>query len=580
LWYGYIRKNYYFGQTGDTINAGYYLEPAILDAPADEVINAVSQQASGSDFLTQADATTPTTPGYFYACAYVYDGYQVGALTSAKKAENTKTTSDGSQWHQVTLRVPYLAGNANWPAMRHNYVLNKRVTAIELYICNDFDISQGWGTWYRLVSIPIRQDFDYGYGGTKPVHQSVINQPGYTGIFGRGRALLTDYGRLQQDRALQELKFEWTGSDPYSINVNVYGTTWDNKGYPYSVAAGGVAGDLINYTVGDETKNHAVVGNLFTGEAEDSLIAFSPLKPDNTPSPDSFPTIMVSDMARNGIFSVTDLKIVGNKVFIIGSTKSLRMNMNSADTPTFRIDAEFEYIGNEAEFGTLKMRDGVITVSKKGVYFLDNIEHYMSAAIENTSTFPLGMTTMSEAYIGFNGQTNDVYIVFPTDSKMLSYNLNTKQWVAHSLGAAVKALVTGEDGEIYGASAGKIFRLDNGTSDDSTVISPTWKSKVYNMDATDLEKQLNWVEISYRSDTAIQFDVFINRAAAVTSWAASGDNQLASSTTVTTKRLNFPTNFRGFEFEFKFSLPAGVTTNTYFEVHEFNVKGTVEERIS
>jgi hypothetical protein len=189
------------------------------------------------------------------------------------------------------------------------------------------------------------------------------------------------------------------------------------------------------------------------------------------------------------------------------------------------------------------------------------------------------MTTMSEAYIGFNGQTNDIYIVFPTDSKLFSYNLNTKQWVVHSLGTAIKALTTGEDGEIYGASAGKIFRLDNGTTDDSTAISPTWKSKVYTMDAPDMEKVLNWVEITYRSDSAIQFDVFLNRSASVASWAAAADNQLAAATTVTTARLLFPSTFRGFEFEFKFSLPAGAS-NTYFEVHELNVKGTVEERIS
>jgi hypothetical protein len=99
------------------------------------------------------------------------------------------------------------------------------------------------------------------------------------------------------------------------------------------------------------------------------------------------------------------------------------------------------------------------------------------------------------------------------------------------------------------------------------------------MDAPDMEKVLNWVEITYRSDSAIQFDVFLNRSASVASWAAAADNQLAAATTVTTARLLFPSTFRGFEFEFKFSLPAGAS-NTYFEVHELNVKGTVEERIS
>ena len=578
LWYGYIRKNYYFGQTGASINAGYYLEPAPLDMPGDFVVQQVTQQVSGSDFLSSGT--------YYYACAFIYDGYQVGPLTSAKSAQGSATASNGSQWHQVTIRIPWESGSASWAAGLHHWFISKRVTAVELYMSNDFDVEKGAGAWYRIVTIPIRQDFDYGYGGTRPVYQNGLNLKNYVyggktlpaamGIIG---AIITEQGRLEETLSLQNLKFEWTGSDHYSLTVNIFGTTWTNKGFPYTVVSGGNKGEIINYAVGDGTNNHSVVGKLFSGAPENSLIAFSPLKIDGTPSPDYFPSVMANDMARNGITSITDIKIVGDKVYVIGSTKSLRMAMNSARVPTFRVDAEFEYLGSEAVNGTLKIRDGIITVTKKGVYFLDNIEHYMSAQIEDTSSFPLGMTTMSEAYIGFNGQTNDIYIVFPTDSKLFSYNLNTKQWVVHSLGTAIKALTTGEDGEIYGASAGKIFRLDNGTTDDSTTISPTWKSKVYTMDAPDMEKVLNWVEITYRSDSAIQFDVFLNRSASVASWAVATDNQLAAATTGTTSRLLFPSTFRGFEFEFKFSLPAGAS-NTYFEVHELNVKGTVEERIS
>jgi hypothetical protein len=580
LWYGYIRKNYYFGQTGASINAGYYLDAATLDSPSRYTIATVTTETSGSDFLPQADATTPLTPSYYYAVAYVYDGYQISPLQEIQAIFLNKATSNGAEWHQVTLTIPWQEGSGFASAARqHHRLLSKRITAVELYCANDFDGTKGTGTFYRLVTIPIRQDFDFGFGGSRTIQQNETNQKTFSG--GQLAAATFDYGRLKEDKTRQELYINWTGSDTYSYVFNVTGTVWTNRGFPYSFAAGGVAGNMINYAVGDENNNHAIVGKLFTGEAENSLIAYSPLKADSTPSPDYFPPIMVSDMARNGITSITDIKIIRDKMYIIGSTKSLRMAVNSGFTPTFRVDAEYDYIGSEAVNGTLKFRDGVITVCKKGVYYLDNAEHYLSAAIEDIDSFPLGTTTLSEAYIGLNGQTDDVYIVFPTDSKLFSYNLVTKQWVVHSLGTAILALVTGADGEIYGASSGKIFRLDSGTTDDSTTtISPTWKSKVYTMDAPDMEKVLNWVEITYRSDSAIQFDVFLNRGASVASWAVATDNQLAAATTVTTARLLFPATFRGYEFEFKFSLPSGVTDNTYFEVHELNVKGTTEERIT
>ena len=71
IWYGYIRSTYYLGSTSRHISDGYYAEPATLDAPSDDIFTT----------STQIGATGVTGYGYF-ACAYVYDGYQVGPMTS------------------------------------------------------------------------------------------------------------------------------------------------------------------------------------------------------------------------------------------------------------------------------------------------------------------------------------------------------------------------------------------------------------------------------------------------------------------------------------------------------------------
>jgi len=570
LWYGYIGKTYYFGDTDNVIEDGYYLEPAGLIAPQDLVL---------SDTTDTTDASTPLTSGstYHFAVAYTYDGYQLGALTSINQAEATKVaTLAANKKIQVELVIPYSSGISS----NYGYSLNKRITAINIFITTDLNATTKEATWYSIYSIPIREDYNITFGGVKSDSSRTATERRPFG-YRRGlseRTSITPSGRVTTRTPRKKSRVGWTGTDSYTIVINLTSTEWDNKGDFYTVHSGGMGGDRICYSFGDQTINHSVVGKLYRDDVENSMISFSPIKTDGSPSPDWFPSLNSLDISNYGIFNLTNIKIKNDYVYIVGDSKSMRMIMGSGLVPSFRNNSEYDYIGSEATNGMIVKDNGMYICSKKGIYFLDAYEHYISLKIEDPDDFPLGATDMSEAYMAFNGETNEIHIVFPTDTKLYTYNLLSKEWSIHSIGDAIKALVTGEDGEVYAADGSKIYRLNNGTTDDSTSIAPTWKSKIYSV-GVNKEMVIREIEVVYKSNTVIDFDVYLDRGSAA-SWNASTDKQFAAATSLTSSRKQVPVTFRGNEIEFGISVPsASRASNTYVEIHAVNVIYDVENRI-
>jgi len=558
MWYGFIRDTYFFGQSGNNIPDGLYLEPATLEAPADNTF-----VSGGVSIASPAlDAGT-----YHFFMAYIYDGYQVGPITTGGHAETNKAIADGTQIITLNLTIGYSA----LPNMKSSRTLNKRVTGVIVFASDDFDINYGSGTLYNVGVLPIRQNYNLTSTSTKVITASLFNE-----VPPNAQAAITLLGRSTGNYSRVFNDSTWAGTDPYTRSFVLNGTVWNNKSHFYSLVAGGIGGSQPSYGVADVTKNHSVVGPMFTERAENSLLGFTPFKIDGTPSPDFFPTLNTLDMAHNSLFSITDIKIIRDFVFVIGSNKIIRMLMRSSNTPAFKIDTEVGYIGTDAQFGTLKMRGGVFVVCKSGCYFIDNVEHLASGQIEDITNYPIGATTMSEAYVGFNGETNEITIAFPTDTKLYTYNVITKDWGIHTVDDGIKALVTGSGGELYGAGDTKIYRLNNGTTQDGTGINPQWKSKVYSKPDKDLN--VDKFEITYKSDTAIQFDVYIDRGSAHT-WNTSGDNQLPASTTITTAQLNAPSGTRGKELELGITIPSSLrAANTYVHVDEIIIKINEEER--
>ena len=337
-----------------------------------------------------------------------------------------------------------------------------------------------------------------------------------------------------------------------------------------------MGGDRINFELGDNSLYHSVVGKLYTEEPEPSVIAFSPLKMDDTPSPDWYPALNVLDMSNYGIYDIYGIKIVGDFVYVIGENKSIRMLMTPGIVPSFKVQNNFDFLGTNAINSIIPFKDGIIGAFKNGIYFVRNTPTRISLPIENTTTPPIGQYALSGLYTCYYPNKDELYIASPTDTTIYRYSFETQQWAVDTMADAIQCMFQ-DDGLIYGADSSKIYRLDHGTTDDGTSLNPSWKSKIYNVPKK--EMILDEVEITYTSNTVFDFDVYINRSTAA-SWNASSDNQFAAAASGGTARKKFPNTFRGNEFEFGISIPsASRASNTSLEIDKIYVKGHLEDRI-
>ena len=561
LWYGFLRETYYFGVVGNLINDGFYFEPSTLDAPDDEIFS-TSLDNTGSIGITD---------NVYIACAYVYDGFQVGPMTSISRSfSQVQTSTDGSDDIRITFSIGYSAA----PNMRHSRALNKRVTGVLVYAATDLDTDSKTATWHKIKQIPIRED--YNIAAHKSKSSSNEDSPVSSDNNRSRRARLTPSGRSNRAELIKA-SLGWTGSDPYAQTYDIDSDAWSAKSDFYTLDSGGMGGERVNYLQAADSVYNSVAVNLFLDKQETSLMIASPLKDNGTPSPDYFPLLNILDLANYGVMQAYDIKIVNDYVYIGGDIKSLRFLMSQGLVPAFKLDTEYEGLGTANQNGFVKFKNKVFGVFKNGIYLLGGNEELLSYPIEDTTNYPIGVTTLSEGYAAYSPNRKEFLVAFPTDSKIFTYDVIRKQWASHSIGAAINSLVVGVDNEMYGSSGTKIFRLDNGTTDDSTSINPQWKSKVYSMGS--MEATLKEVEVTYRSNTVLDFDVYLNRGSAA-SWAVSTDNQLAAATTTTTVKLNFPNGFRASQFEFGITIPSGSrATNTYAEVYQIEITGIEEERV-
>jgi len=568
LWYGFLRETYYFGDTDNKIEDGYYLEPQTLDAPHDEIFSCDTQ---GSGDLG------PDVGTMFVACAYQYDGYQIGEMTSIERAYSQRVVPGATDDARITFSIGYSAA----PNMRYSRTLNKRVTGVIIYGATDLNTGSKTATWHRLALLPIREDFQVSsvlgyYSHNRAKEDSPV---GNRRTWSK-RSTITPGGRTTRTRnpsSSTSLR-DWSGSDPYARTFDITSSVWSDRADYYTLDSGGMGGDIVNYSIGDDSMYHSVAADLFLDKSESSLIIASPLKDDGTPSPDWFPLLNLLDAANYGLYDIYNIKIINDYLFLFGGTKCVRLQMSSGLVPAFKLDGEYEGIGTESIYSIEKYKNKIFGLFKNGFHFLSGDEEYLSYAIEDITSYPVGVTTLSEAYAKYYPLAKLFIVVFPTDKKMFTYDAIRRQWAVHTIDDAINSLVIGADNEIYGADADKIYKMDNGTVDDAASIDPTWKSKVYSLGT--LEAPLKEMEITYKSNTAIQFDVFLDRSASAASWATATDNQFAASSTTTTVMKKFPTNFRASQFEFKVSIPSGsLATNTQVEVDSINIEIIPEERL-
>ena len=289
--------------------------------------------------------------------------------------------------------------------------------------------------------------------------------------------------------------------------------------------------------------------------------------------------INLSDM---GIISITGLGRILDYIIVFSDNDIVKINMASGSVFNWSLEETLQDVGCVAKKSLVYIagdefkHSGYYYVSRDGFRVYDGYKSVLlSLPIEDIDNYPINTTSLTEAVSTYNDRLKQWWISFPTDEKIFKFDLRTGEWLDYSGLDEMDAFTLTVDQELLGTDGDKLVVFDNDgsanlTDFDGTDIAPVWKSKIYNMESSSMEKQLHELTLRYRSDTAVTFQFYVNKGSAE---SLLGTEPFPASTTMNSVTIGFPLGVRGYEFEFGISLgTTEKTTNTYLEVENCVVR--------
>lgn len=328
----------------------------------------------------------------------------------------------------------------------------------------------------------------------------------------------------------------------------------------------------------------AIYANVYhNGESKPWLVSYGAISPGGVVSNDvhSVLNAFAVDSDIKGISSI------GNRLIIYTGTAIYRGLVPSANASTWELERTFEQYGllapkslvtiNGKDYflatdWEVKEFDGVVRPTNIGAGIYDTLR-----TVGNTSLAYL------QAAVGYYLQKWRMYVlVLQTGASTYEHwgidlSQNSPGWVQlkwQSTGGADKALVyfiSTTDGRCLAADSASIYELAaNMSSDDSNVIYPVYKTLPIMLNQSS-KLCLKQVCVTYRSDTALIFNVYLDGSATAVTLAS---NSLAAHTTAAIHRINMPLGTRCGYFQLQFSLTSA--QNSYIEIERIEVLVDVE----
>jgi hypothetical protein len=246
----------------------------------------------------------------------------------------------------------------------------------------------------------------------------------------------------------------------------------------------------------------------------------------------------------------------------------------SEDSITYIASDEFKY-------------SGYYYLSRDGVRVYDGYKSWhISLQIEDTTNYPLGSVTLSEAIGGYNDRNKQYILSFPTENIVYIFDLRSGEWLKLSGNAAIKESTITVDGEYLATDATSIYVHDNDGTNNLTDyagsnIVPIWKSKIHDFGSPGIQKILHEVTIRYYSNTAIRFRWYKDKSGTATD-INNPSTSFPSNSGMTSVTIGFPAGSRCYEAEFEIYLDSSDQgDNTIFEIDRLEIGYTLKhsERI-
>ena len=283
-----------------------------------------------------------------------------------------------------------------------------------------------------------------------------------------------------------------------------------------------------------------------------------------------------------GVTTITGLGRLIDSLIIFSETDIHKLNISSGNQFSWSLEETLQDVGCVAPdslalcVGDNFKNSGYYYVSRDGIRVYDGYKSYLvSYPIQQNDDYPIGVTTLSEARGVYDDRNKQYVVSFPADEVVYKYDLRTGEWLGDmDYPDEVDWWTVTHDGELLGTDGTKIVVFDDDgsaplTDYDGEDIDPVWKSKVYDFGSPGVEKILQEVSITYKSNTQIEFTFYVDRSSTESTM---NNDPFEAATSKTTKHVGFPIGTRGTEFEFQISLDSSYTgTNTYIEIDEIRV---------
>lgn len=307
-------------------------------------------------------------------------------------------------------------------------------------------------------------------------------------------------------------------------------------------------------------------------EQKHSAICYGMITNDGLFANDVLPILNVFS-TQSGIKNISS---IGDRLIVYGDTRIYRGIIPNSNESSWEFEKLFD------EFGLLSS-DSLVNINGRD-YFLasdwdikefDGITQPKSigAGIYDTiQTAGDSSITYLKTVVGFKMPKISMYCIRiqtgASSYQYWGYDLrNRAGWIQFSWASNFTGFFNGQNGDTYGFTATTLKKLNTGTDDDGTAITPVYKTAPLFLDKK-TRIHLSQAVITYKSNTVIQIDFYLDGGSAITQVS----DQLAAKTALGDGVKHLPLGSNGRYVQIGITIPsANQASNTYLEIDQLQL---------
>jgi hypothetical protein len=306
---------------------------------------------------------------------------------------------------------------------------------------------------------------------------------------------------------------------------------------------------------------------------------------------DVYSTII--SFADYGVREIMGIGRILDYIIVFGDSDILKLNVSGGTEFSWSLEETLQNIGCVAPDSiTYIMSDryrhsGYYYMAQDGVRVFDGnksvlISEQIHATGLTSTAFPLGVADHSKYVFGYDATLHQLWLKSQVTAGNFKYDLVTGAWSTVVENAMFfDNFITTYDGRLLGSGKiqpGSTYQINvigyDGsnylTDQDGSAITAEWVSKEFDMGAPGIEKILQEVTISYKSDTGITFQWYIDGG----SVRSMNGTPFPAKTSVSTVTAGIPIGERGEYFKFRITATSP-STNTYLQIDKITVSYTL-----